>query len=175
MTAVSSPSGPAWPRRSRGSQTLGLLGFFVLVFAVEAAIVGVTRPAIDTWYAELAKPAFTPPNIAFPIVWTAIYVLMALAAWQAWRRAVPGEFGWAMACFLVQLALNLAWSYLFFGEQMVALALIDVVALLLAILATTVAFAQLSRWAGVLMLPYLAWVGFATVLNWQIWQLNYAA
>jgi tryptophan-rich sensory protein len=159
-------------RRSGGMQALGLIAFLVLVFAVYGASVSVTQPAIDGWYAELAKPGFTPPNVAFPIAWTAIFALMALAGWQAWRRSTPGEFGWPLACFLVQLVLNFAWSALFFGEGQVFLALVDVVALILAILATTTAFWQISRAAGLMLLPYLAWVCFATVLNAEILRLN---
>jgi tryptophan-rich sensory protein len=170
--SAAAPSLPTVQRPSGGRQALGLLGFLVLVFAVEGATVFVTQPAIDTWYADLAKPAFTPPNIAFPIVWTAIFLLMALAGWQAWRNAPKGEFGWPMACFLVQLVLNFAWSALFFGEKDILLALVDVVALILAILATTIAFWQINRTAGLLMLPYLAWVGFATALNVEILRLN---
>jgi tryptophan-rich sensory protein len=163
-------SGPA--RRSGGRQALGLLVFLAVVFAVYAASVAVTQPAIDGWYTEIAKPGFTPPNAVFPVAWTIIFALMALAGWQAWRRSAPGEFGWPLACFLVQLVLNFAWSALFFGEGAIFLALIDVVALILAILATLTAFWQISRAAGALLLPYLAWVCFATVLNAEILRLN---
>ncbi|MBK1668763.1 hypothetical protein CKO28_12055 [Rhodovibrio sodomensis] len=159
-------------RRSRGRQALILAAFLALVFAVYGASVSVTQPAIEGWYADLAKPGFTPPNVAFPIAWTAIFLLMALAGWQAWRRSVPGTFGWPLACFLTQLALNFAWSALFFGEGEILLALIDVIALILALLATTVAFWQISRPAGVMLLPYLAWLCFATVLNAEILRLN---
>jgi tryptophan-rich sensory protein len=171
-TLAAKPGSLTPVRRSRSGQILGLFAFLFLVFAVEGATVSVTQPAIDGWYAELAKPAFTPPNIAFPIVWTAIFFLMALAAWQAWRRSTRGEFGWPLACFLVQLVLNFAWSAAFFGAGEILVALVDVVALILAILATTIAFWQIDRTAGLLMLPYLAWVAFATVLNAQILTLN---
>ncbi|MBK1696260.1 TspO/MBR family protein [Rhodovibrio salinarum] len=172
MTAAPIDSDPP-KRRSFAQQALVLIAFLALVFAVEGATVSVTQPAIDGWYADLTKPTFTPPNLAFPIVWTAIFFLMALAGWQAWRAAQREDFGWPLACFLVQLALNFTWSALFFGAGDIFLALVDVVALILAILATTTAFWQVSRAAGLLMLPYLAWVCFATALNVEILRLNY--
>jgi tryptophan-rich sensory protein len=172
MTAADPTHAVTLPRRSGGRQALGLIAFLVLVFAVYGASVTVTTPAIDGWYMEIAKPGFTPPNAVFPVAWTVIFALMAIAGWQAWRRSAPGEFGWPLACFLVQLVLNFAWSALFFGEGQIFLALVDVIALILAILATTTAFWQISRAAGLMLLPYLAWVSFATVLNAEILRLN---
>jgi len=171
-STAADPRALAPERRSGGRQALGLLAFLVLVFAVYGASVTVTQPAIEGWYAQIAKPGFTPPNVVFPVAWTVIFALIALAGWQAWRRSEPGTFGWPLACFLTQLALNFAWSALFFGQGDVFLALVDVVALILAILATTTAFWQISRAAGVMLLPYLAWVCFATVLNAEILRLN---
>jgi len=163
---------PSAAPRSRGRQALGLIVFLAVVFAVYGASVTITRPAIEGWYTEIAKPDFTPPNAAFPIAWTVIFLLIAVSGWQAWRRSEPGAFGWPLACFLTQLALNFAWSALFFGEGDVFLALVDVAALILAILATVTAFWPISRAAGVMLLPYLAWVCFATVLNAEILRLN---
>ena len=163
---------PAGTRPPRGRQVLVLLLFLVLCLGVEAAITQVTRPALEPWYRELAKPAWTPPDLAFPIVWTALYLAMAAAAWLAWRAAPPGRFGWPLACFLLQLALNAGWSFAFFGARDVGLALIDLSALLLAVLATLFAFWPLSRWAGALLLPYLAWCGYAFALNAAIVRLN---
>ncbi|MDZ7712351.1 MAG: TspO/MBR family protein [Rhodovibrio sp.] len=176
MNAASStaadPRALAPERRSGGLQALGLIAFLALVFAVYGASVFITQPAIDGWYADLAKPWFTPPNVVFPVAWTVIFGLIALAGWEAWRRSVPGEFGWPLACFLLQLVLNFAWSALFFGEGELLLALVDVLALILALLATITAFWQISRAAGVMLLPYLAWICFATVLNAEILRLN---
>jgi tryptophan-rich sensory protein len=158
-------------RPSRGQQATVLLLFLVLCLAVEVAAASVTQPAIEPWYRNLAKPAWTPPDQAFPIVWTLLYILMAVAVWQAWRDA-PNRFGWPLACFLIQLALNGAWSYVFFGMGEIVAAFLVIMALVLAILATVVTFAQVSRPAAWLMLPYLLWVGYATALNGAIVQMN---
>jgi len=128
--------------------------------------------ASSPWFRSLEKPATFPPPLAFPIVWTALYFMMGLAmalvcsAWGArWR-------GWAIAAFVVQLALNLAWSPTFFGAHQITLAQYLLFAIDLAVLATLVLFFRVRRVAGWLLVPYLAWVLFATVLNWQFLQLN---
>lgn len=162
-------AGPARP--SRRSQSIALLLLVGLCLAVEMAAAALTRPAIEPWYRDLAKPAWTPPAAAFPIVWTGLYLLMAAAAWQAWRAA-PAYAGWPLACFFVQLALNGAWPAIFFALGDIAGAFLGIVALLLAIVATTVAFAQLDRIAGWLMVPYLLWVGYAGALNAAIVRMN---
>lgn len=158
-------------RPGRGPQAAVLLLFLVVCLAVWFLAASVTQPAIEPWYRELAKPAWTPPDAAFPIVWGLLYVLMAVAAWQAWR-SMPWAAGPALACFFVQLALNAAWSFVFFGEGDLVAGFLVLVALLLAILATVVAFAQRSSAAAWLMLPYLAWVGYAAALNGAIVLLN---
>jgi tryptophan-rich sensory protein len=147
---------------------LVLLG---LCLAVEYSASVVTRPAIEGWYRAVERPAWTPPDIAFPIVWTLLYIAMATAAWLAWR-AEPGASRGALWTFVAQLALNASWSFVFFGLQDVALAFVNIVALFLAILAATVAFAQRSRLAAWLMVPYIAWVGYATALNGAILEMN---
>jgi tryptophan-rich sensory protein len=124
----------------------------------------VTRPAVATWYQELATPPWTPPDLAFPIVWAALYVLMAAAAWQAWRSAPHAAAG-AMIPFLIQLALNGLWPYTFFGLKNFDLGFVITLALIAAVLATTVAFAQRSRLAAWLMVPYCLWVIYAMTVN----------
>jgi tryptophan-rich sensory protein len=124
------------------------------------------------WYAALQKPSWNPPNAVFGPVWTLLYVLMGVAAWLVWRRAGFAGARWPLGLFLLQLVLNALWSYLFFGAQRPDLALIEIVVLWGAILATTVGFWRVSTGAGVLMLPYLGWVGFAAVLNFTLWRLN---
>ena len=148
-----------------------LLGLLALCLAVEYSAAAVTRPAVDAWYQTLQRPAWTPPDLAFPIVWTILYLAMALAAWLAWRAAPPVAAG-ALAPFAVQLALNGAWSLVFFGLHRPDLAFVVILALLLAILGTTVAFAQRSAAAAWLMVPYAAWVAYATTLNAGILWLN---
>jgi len=143
------------------------------VFAAGAIGSLFTSRAIPTWYKTLTKPRFNPPNWLFGPAWTALYVLMAVAAYLVWRNglAAPGVKA-ALVVFLVQLALNALWSGLFFGLRSPLAGLIGIVALWLAILATIVLFFGVSTLAGVLLLPYIAWVSFATILNAAILNLN---
>ncbi|QWC55960.1 tryptophan-rich sensory protein [Erythrobacter sp. 3-20A1M] len=126
----------------------------------------------NPWFASLDKPALYPPPILFPIAWTVLYVLMGLAlalvcnAWGARGRTA------AIFAFVVQFALNLAWSPLFFAAHQITAALILIVAMGIAIVATMVLFWRVRRAAAVLLVPYLAWVCFASVLNYQILALN---
>lgn len=147
-------------------QWMSLVGFVLLAFV--AGLVG-SRFLPGDWYAGLAKPSFNPPNSVFAPVWSALYLLMAIAAWRAWRkRGIDAATG----LWLTQLVFNAAWSWLFFDRHLLAVALVDIVALLALIVATTVAFFRRDRAAGWMMLPYIAWVGFATLLNTALWQLN---
>ena len=149
---------------------LVLLVFLVFTLAVGFVAGQVTAPNIASWYAHLAKPSFNPPNWVFAPVWTALYVLIAVAAWRYWRVA-----GWrskGLALWLIQLALNFAWSFIFFGAHNPGAALADLVVLWLAIAATLTVFWRTDRPAGVLLIPYLAWVSFAGLLNFWVWQLN---
>jgi len=153
-------------------QVIWLLVFLGICFGA-AALGGLfTSAGLDTWYDQLKLPSFSPPDWLFGPVWTALYAMMAVAAWLVWREA-----GWRggrgpLTLFFAQLTLNVAWSAIFFGLQRPGWATIELALLWLAILATTVAFHRFSRWAAGLMLPYLAWVGFAGVLNVSIWWLN---
>ena len=152
---------------SRG--TLGFIVILALCLAVSAVGGAVTATSVGSWYPLLAKPAFNPPNWIFAPVWTALYFMMAIAAWRVWRR---GGARRALSLFALQLALNLAWSIVFFGMHAVGAALLEILVLLLAILATTVVFWRSDRMAGLLFVPYAAWVAFAAILNAAIWQLN---
>jgi len=153
-------------------QALGLIVLLALCLGVGWLGSLVTAPAVQTWYPTLILPSFSPGNGVFPIVWTILYIVMAVAAWLVWRKHPFGEVKGALALFGVQLALNLAWSYLFFGLQSPLLGLIDIVALDLAIIATIVAFWWYDRKASLLLLPYLVWVLFASTLNAWIWANN---
>lgn len=124
------------------------------------------------WYAALTKPAWTPPNAVFGPVWTTLYVLMGIAAWLVWRKAGFAGARTALVLFIVQLGLNALWSYLFFGLQQPMLAFFEIVVLWLVILLTVVHFWRATPPAAALLLPYLAWVGFAAALNFQLWRLN---
>ena len=145
-----------------------------LVICFGAAWIGscLTTPSIGGWYAGLRKPAWTPPNWLFGPVWSLLYLGMAIAAWLVWRRLeIPGA-KFALLVFAVQLALNVAWSGVFFTLHKPGAAFVEVLFLWIAILATALAFWPLSPAAGWLMVPYLMWVSFAATLNGAIWRLN---
>jgi len=125
------------------------------------------------WYATLAKPFFTPPNWVFSPVWTVLYLLMGIAAFLVWRKGlVSAGVKTALAWFLVQLSLNALWTPVFFGLHRIGPALVVIVLLWAAIVATMRRFLRISRLAGVLLVPYLLWVSFAAVLNASLWHLN---
>lgn len=130
--------------------------------------------ATDTgpWYDALRKPPFQPPKWVFGPVWTVLYAAMAVAAWRVWRRAGWDGARGPLTLFLVQLALNVAWSWLFFAWRRPDLASVEIVVLWLAILATLLAFLRVDRAAAWLLAPYLAWVTFATALTIALWRLN---
>ena len=124
------------------------------------------------WYASLNKPSWNPPAWIFGPVWTLLYTMMAVAAWLVWRRGGFAVHRKPLACFLVQLALNAAWTPLFFGLHQPGWAFAEIVLLWLAIVATLAAFWRVHRPAAWLLVPYLAWVSFATFLNFTLWQMN---
>jgi len=131
-----------------------------------------TMPEIDTWYRTIAKPAWTPADWIFGPVWTALYILMAIAAWLVWKPAGFRAATTELLLFAVQLILNVAWSWIFFGLHRPGWALGEIVVLWLAIGATMVAFSRRSRVAAWLLAPYLAWVSFAVILNATIWRMS---
>jgi tryptophan-rich sensory protein len=131
-----------------------------------------TTPEIECWYRTLTKPTWTPPDGIFGPVWTTLYILMAISAWLVWKPAGLSGATLPLALFALQLLLNVAWSWIFFGWHRPGWAAVEIVLLWLAIVATTVAFFRHSRIAGWLLVPYLAWVSFAAVLNFAIWRLN---
>lgn len=153
--------------------TTRLAACLVLCLGIAAVQGIVTRPQIVGWYNELAKPSWTPPSSLFPIAWTTLYILMAVALWRLWEKAAPSSArNWAIVLFLVQLALNAAWSPLFFGAHATRAALIDIVLLLAAIALTMVASVRVDRIAAWLLAPYLAWVAYAATLNGGIVWMN---
>ena len=147
---------------------LALVGFIALCEAAGLAGTAFTMSAIPEWYAFLDKPAFSPPNWLFGPVWTLLYFMMGVAAWLVWRRAGAG----ALKVFWLQLALNALWTPLFFGLRSPLAGLVCIAALWLAIVWTMVVFWRVSRPAAALLLPYLAWVSFASMLNLGIYLLN---
>lgn len=132
----------------------------------------VTTESVTTWYTTLNKPTFNPPNWIFGPVWTALYILMGIAAWRVWRAADRDTARGPLAVFALQLAVNLGWSVAFFGLRNPGLAVIVILALDLLVLATALMFRRIDRLAAWLLVPYLAWISFATVLSITIWRIN---
>ena len=156
-------------RRAFVPSAFALVLSLVLV-AVVASFGG--RYAPSPWYADLAKPTWTPPNWLFGPVWTILYILMAVASWMVWRqREHPGARS-ALVSYVVQLILNGLWSWIFFGQQRMGLALLDLLILWIAVLATLILFWRVRGSCGLLLLPYLVWITFAGVLNLALWHLN---
>ena len=131
-----------------------------------------TARSVGDWYAGLNKPSWTPPSAVFAPVWSALYVMMGVAAWLVWRERGLAGAAMPVALFVAQLALNVAWSAIFFGLRRPGWAFVEIVALWALILATVIAFRRISPTAGYLLLPYLAWVTFAAALNLAIWRAN---
>ena len=156
------------------SRSLGLL---VLCIAIPL-IVGIigsffTMPEVGGWYAGLQKPSFNPPAWIFGPVWTLLYILMGISLWLVIRNGISSRpVQQAVALFSVQLSLNLAWSVLFFGMHLIAVAFIEVLILLVFIVATMFAFRKINPFAGWLFIPYLCWTAFASVLTGTLWLLN---
>jgi benzodiazapine receptor len=151
-----------------------LVGVAVIPVAV-ASVIGqlATYPNLTPWYAGLAKPAFNPPNWVFGPVWTTLYVLMAFAVWRVLRlrrRTSTRRLG--LTLFFVQLALNAAWSWMFFAAHSPLLGFINIVPQLMVISATVILFWRLNRVASWCILPLAVWVAFATALKFSIWSLN---
>lgn len=151
---------------------LALAGFLAVTFAGAGVSGAITASAIPTWYAGLTKPSFNPPNEVFAPVWTLLYALMAVAAWLVWCRPQSQARLRALQLFGIQLLLNFAWSWLFFGLHSLGGALACIGLLWLAIFLTMQSFFPESRVAGAMLVPYLAWVSFASALNFEIWRLN---
>jgi tryptophan-rich sensory protein len=152
-------------------QLAGLIAWLAACFAA-AAIGGIASIQAASFYAELVRPEWAPPATWFGPVWTVLYTLMGIAAWLVWRVGGFRAARSALTVFLVQLALNALWSWLFFRWMLGALAFVEIVLLWLLIVATLAGFWRISRAAGALLVPYLLWVGFATALSWSVWRLN---
>jgi len=157
--------------RSNVSQAIGLAACLAIVIAA-AAIGAVASVDASTFYAQLVRPAWAPPASAFGPVWSALYLLMGVAAWLVWREQGVRKLEATLALFLVQLCANALWSWLFFAWRNGALAFADVLLLLALIVATVAAFWRIRRLAALLLVPYLAWVCLASALTWSVWENN---
>jgi translocator protein len=156
----------------RRSQVRSFWFSVALTMAVSAIGGLATAHSLDSWYAGLNKPSFNPPNWMFAPVWTTLYILMAIAAWRIYLGPESRSRRAALALYALQLALNLAWSLIFFGLRSPFLALLELALLLMAIVGTAVSFGRLDRPAGLLLVPYALWSAFAFVLNLEILRLN---
>jgi tryptophan-rich sensory protein len=158
--------------RTRAGDLLGLCAFVALCLAISAIGGWVTAQSVGTWYQTLHKPVFNPPDWLFAPVWTLLYVMIAVAGWRVWRTHGLAGARAGMTAYAAQLALNLAWSFLFFGGRMIGTALVEIVLLLAINCVNAVLFWRADRMAGWLLVPYAAWVAFACVLNFALWRLN---
>jgi translocator protein len=151
---------------SQSRVALALAGFILVTFCAPA--LGAFSMPGD-WYAALHKPSWNPPPWIFGPAWTLLYTLMAVAAWMVWRKV---GFARPLGLYFIQLALNASWTPVFFGAHALGWALLVIIAMWIAILATLLSFRIVSPLAGWLMVPYQLWVTFATALNFTLWQLN---
>lgn len=166
--------GPARGQLGAGRDLLGLIALVGVCLAVSALGGAITATSVGTWYQGLEKPSFNPPDWVFAPVWTTLYILMGLAAWRVWRLGRVEGARAALVVFGAQLGLTLAWSLIFFGFEQIAWALLEIVVLFLAVIANTAMFWRIDRLAGGLIVPYAAWVAYATLLNAALWLLNSA-
>lgn len=149
---------------------LTALGFVVLLNVV-GGLPGLLSSPDSAWFRSLEKPWFYPPELAFPIVWTALFTLLGIALWLIWRSDAPGR-RLALGLFAVQMLFNVAWTPAFFTLEALGAAFGIIVVLWMSIVATIAAFARVDRRGAALLVPYLAWVTFAAVLNFELWRLN---
>ncbi len=152
-------------------QIIGLAGWLAASF-IAAAIGSAASIQAGSFYTQLVRPDWAPPPDIFGPVWTVLYALMGIAAWLVWRVAGFRAARTALTLFLVKLAVNALWSWLFFGWHLGAVAFADIVLLWVLIVATLIAFWRIRPIAGALLIPYLLWVSFASALNYAVWQLN---
>lgn len=158
-------------RPSKPAQAVGLLAW-LLIAAVAGGIGSAASLQAGSFYAQLERPAWAPPAWVFGPVWTVLYAMMGVAAWLVWRVGGFGAARVVLILFLVQLAFNALWSWLFFGWQLGAFSVVDIGLLWILILTTIVCFWRIRAWAGALLIPYLLWVSYAAALNYAIWSLN---
>lgn len=159
------------PPFSTQKQTLGLLGWLAVSFAA-SAVGAVASIQASAFYGQLAQPDWAPPAAVFGPVWTTLYALMGIAAWLVWRLGGVQRQRWALMLFLVQLAVNALWSWVFFVWHQGALGFFNILLLIVLVAGTLVGFWRVQRLAGALLIPYLLWISFAAALNYSVWQLN---
>jgi tryptophan-rich sensory protein len=156
---------------SRLQQFSGFLGWLTLSF-LTATLGSIASVQARSFYADLIQPAWAPPGWLFGPIWTLLYLMMAIAAWLVWRRDGFSSARFALIFFVVQLAVNALWSWLFFAWHLGGAAFADILVLIVLIAATMLLFWRHSRIATLLLAPYFFWVCFAAILNFSVWQLN---
>jgi translocator protein len=155
------------------SNTLKLIISITIPVLVGATAGFFTASGVESWYQNINKPSWNPPSWIFGPVWTTLYVMMGIALFLVWKSEASDVLKkTAIAIFAVQLVLNFFWSFIFFSQHQPGWALVEIMVMWLAILFTIFAFANVSKTAAWLLVPYISWVSFATVLNYTIWQLN---
>lgn len=149
-----------------------IVGLIIWIFICSLAGIFGAQFEPGSWYELLQKPAWTPPNWVFPVVWPILYVMMGISAWMLWKMEevslTDTEFTW----FFMQLILNALWSWIFFGMELIATGLAEIFLLWVALIFTLFLFWHRNHTAGLLLVPYLLWVSYASALNFAIWQLN---
>ena len=172
MVTLSGPDGGNRTMNDRARKATALLVALLVCYAA-AAVGGLLGTGSDqNWYADLAKPSWTPPAWVFGPVWMVLYGMMAVAVWLVWLRRSRQPGAAPLVVFAVHLAFNAAWSPLFFGLHRPGMALVDIVLLWLTLAVTMWLFLRRRAVAGLLLVPYLLWVSFAAALNFAIWRLN---
>ena len=159
--------------RNKKFQFVPFVICLVIPLAIGALGSLLTMESVKTWYTTLNKPSFNPPNEIFGPVWSTLYILMGISSYLVWkeRKSFSG-YNWAVALYFSQLILNLMWSFLFFYQHQIGLALVEIIILLIAIISTAVVFYKVNKAAGLLFIPYILWVSFASYLTYSIFILN---
>ena len=150
-------------------EIVGLVGWIAVCIIASSS--GILTPP-DEWYSELNKPLWNPPNFIFGPVWATLYFMMAVSAWLIWKRGGWNQQRSPLIIFLTQLVLNSLWSPLFFGMHEPGWALFNIILLLISIIATIIKFLCESKTAALFLIPYLVWVIFASILNYNLWKMN---
>lgn len=150
---------------------------FIICLLIPLIIGGIggflTAESVKTWYLTLNKPSFNPPNQIFGPVWTTLYILMGIASYLVWtKRKLVSGYNWAIGIYALQLILNLTWSFLFFYQRQIGFALVEIGILLLTIIVNAFLFYRIHKTAGLLFIPYILWVSFASYLTYSIYILN---
>ena len=159
--------------REKKIQFLPLIICLLIPVAVGFLGSMLTIESVKTWYTTINKPSFNPPNWVFGPVWTTLFVLMGIASYLVWqKRKIVSGYSWAVVVYFLQLVLNVMWSYLFFYHHQIGFAAVEITILLITIIANAFIFYRINKIAGLLFVPYILWVSFASYLTYSIFILN---